>query len=61
MTWRRNPSALGALARIPVGARVAIWFAALLAGFLLLGFWMMSGPVAETDRRIEQLERTRAK
>lgn len=61
MTWRRNPRAIADVGRLPESARFAIYGAALAVAFLILGFLVMDGLVAETDRQIEQLERTHRK
>ena len=61
MTWRRNPSALAAIGKIPADVRTIILVLGMVAAFVILGFVMMSGPVAETDRKIDQLERTQRK
>ncbi len=55
MSWRRNPSSVSEIGRLPEGARLLIMWGALLVAFLILGFAVMSGPVAETDKKIEQL------
>ena len=61
MTRRRSPSAIAAIGKIPPDIRAIVLVLGMVAAFVILGFVIMSGPVAETDRKIDQLERTQRK
>lgn len=57
VSWRRNPQALQGLAKVPFTVGALVWGMALVAGFLVLGFWLMDKPTKRADAARERAER----